>query len=93
MNELENIKALDDQINECIQNLKNAKTGTDVKLNIIAYEQLMLCREQAFMNYVLQERYQANQNNSKKSNYPVLWTCAQGIAIILLAIAIILIKQ
>lgn len=53
---LEKIEQLDAAIEKSIEKLKNATTGTETKLAILEYEDLMLLREKLFLELVLKER-------------------------------------
>ena len=49
----EKIKQLDSAIEKSIEKLKNATTGTETKLAILEYEELMLSREKIFLDSIL----------------------------------------
>lgn len=50
------LNELDTAIEESILKLRNAKTGADVKVAILEYEELMYKREKEFVRLVMEER-------------------------------------
>lgn len=90
VNYSERLRILDEEIDESIGKTQNAKTGEEVKVSIIEFERLMLTREKIFTEYVMSQR-----ESKKKEGNAAGWQllCIQGIAIIALAVAVILLKQ
>ncbi len=50
------LNELDAAIEESILKFRNAKTGADVKVAILEYEELMYKREKEFVRLVMEER-------------------------------------
>ena len=60
------LNEIDSEIEESINNLRNAKYGADVKVAILKYEELMYKREKEFVRLVMEERKTGNLKRAKE---------------------------
>lgn len=95
-------EVLDEELHNCIEKLRNATYGYEVRTFITEYEELMLKKSKVITEaFIKKENLKVDsrcdlyqENKSEKTHNALRWCiCIQGIAVIVLAIAVILIKQ
>lgn len=65
MQRYELLNELDSQIDEKITKFRNARTGADVKIAILEYEELMYKREKEFTRLVMEEQKNMKHETTK----------------------------
>ena len=96
------MNALDEELEKCIKKLRNAVYGYEVRTFITEYEELMLKKSDVvvkeFLNKVNRKENRAiwgipiklTTVYEKKQNYLMILQIAEGLAIILLALSVIM---